>query len=214
MKPTTRAETKISADASSFRLEAVLLQQSGLWKSVAHASCSMIQAERRYGQIEKEALAITWACQRFSEYVLGRRFIDHKPLIPLLNTRHLDALPPRVVRFRLQLAKFDYVVNHVPGKFLYTAEALSRAPVPEIGDSDLSATICGIVQYSLPASKGRLEEYMEAQKQDPILSQACQYCESERPDRKFIPPMLIPYFQARECLIVCNNLLLFNDLLG
>ena len=103
-KPTTLiiydpgAETKISADASSFRLGAVLLQQSeGLWKPIAYASRSMTQAERRYAQIEKGALAITWACQRFSDYVLGRRFTmesDHKPLIPLLNTKHLDALPP------------------------------------------------------------------------------------------------------------------------
>ena len=224
-KPTTLiiydpgAETKISADASSFGLGAVLLQQSeGLWKPIAYASRSMTQAERRYAQIEKEALAITWACQRFSDYVLGRRFTiesDHKPLIPLLNTKHLDALPPRVVRFRLRLAKFDYVVNHVPGKFLYTADALSRAPIPETGDSDLEeevqAFVDGVTQYSLPASKGRLEEYMEAQKQDPILSQVCRYCESEWPDKKFIPPVLIPYYQARESLTVCNDLLLFNE---
>lgn len=119
----------------------------------------MTQAER-YAQIEKEALAITWACQRFSDYVLGRRFTiesDHKLLIPLLNTKHLDALPPRVIQFCLRLAKFDYVINHVLGKFLYTADALSRAPVPETGDSDLEeevqSIVDGVTQYSLPASK-------------------------------------------------------------
>ena len=52
---------------------------------------------------------------------------------------------------------------------------------------------------------------MEAQKQDPILSQVCQYCESEWQEKKFIPPVLIPYFQARESLTVCNDLLLFNE---
>ena len=163
------AEIKISADASSFRLGAVLFQQSeGLWKPVAYAyaSLSMIQAERRYAQIEK-VLAITWAYQKFSNYVLGRRFTiesDHKPMILLLNIEHLDALPPRIVQFRLWLAKFDDVVNHVPGKFLYSADALSRAPIPETGDSDLEevqAFVDGVTQYSLPASKDRLEEYME-----------------------------------------------------
>ena len=93
MKPTTLllydpgANVKISTDASSFGLGAVLLQQSeGSWKPVAYASRSMTQAERRYAQIEKEALAITWVCQRFSDHVLGCRFTtesDHKPLIPL-----------------------------------------------------------------------------------------------------------------------------------
>lgn len=61
MKPTTMllydpgANVKISADASSFGLGAVLFQQSeGSWKPVAYASRSMIQAERRYAQIERK----------------------------------------------------------------------------------------------------------------------------------------------------------------
>ena len=29
------------------------------------------QAESRYAQIEKEALALTWSCEKFSNYVLG-----------------------------------------------------------------------------------------------------------------------------------------------
>jgi len=60
--------------------------------------------ERRYAQIEKEALASTWACKRFSNYILGQRFMIeyyHKPLIPLLNSKQLDDLPPRIVWFRL-----------------------------------------------------------------------------------------------------------------
>ena len=177
----------------------------------------MTQAERRYAQIEKEALAITWACQRFSDYVLGRRFTiesDHKPLIPLLNTIHLDALPPCVVRFRLCLAKFDYIVAHVPGNFLYTADALSRAPIPETGDSELEdevqVFVDGVMQYSLPASKGRLEEYKEAQELDPLLSQVRQYCESKWPEKKIIHPESIPYYQARNSFTGCNDLLLFN----
>ena len=103
------ANTKISADASSFGLGAVLLEQSkDSWKPVAYASRSMSPTERRYAQIEKEALAVTWACEKFADYILGRRFqikSDHKPLIPILSTKHLDNLPPRVLRFRLRLAR-------------------------------------------------------------------------------------------------------------
>ena len=32
----------------------------------------MTETEKRYAQIEKEALAATWACEWFSNYVLGR----------------------------------------------------------------------------------------------------------------------------------------------
>ena len=93
------AETKLSADASSFGLGAVLLQKSGeVWKPVAYASRSLSEMEQHYAQIEKEALATTWACEKFSTYLIGKMFdveTDHKPLVPLLNTKHLDDLPPQ-----------------------------------------------------------------------------------------------------------------------
>lgn len=124
-----QAETKVSADASSFGMGAVLLQQDGqTWKPVAYASRALSDTEKRYAQIEKEALATTRACEKFSTYILGRSFLiesDHKPLIPLLNTKHLDDLPPRILRFQLRLAKYEYKANHVPGKLLYVADTLS-----------------------------------------------------------------------------------------
>ena len=124
-----RAPTKVSADASSYGLGAVLLQQVGdEWKPVAYASRSMSETERRYAQIEKEALTVTWACDKFSDYILGRSFqieTDHKPLVPLLSAKELDSLLPRVLRFQLRLARYGYSIQHVPGKLLYTADALS-----------------------------------------------------------------------------------------
>ena len=95
----------------------------------------MTETEERYARIEKEALATTWACEKFSNYFLGCHFVietDHKPLVPLLSFNHLDDLPPRVLRFRLQLTILNYSIKHVPGKLLYTADTLSHAPLPTI----------------------------------------------------------------------------------
>ena len=58
----------------------------------------MTGTESRFAQIEKEALATTWACEKFSTYVLGMKFLietDHKPLVPLLGTKHLDSVCPQ-----------------------------------------------------------------------------------------------------------------------
>jgi len=60
----------------------------------------MTETECRYAQIEKKVLAVTWACEKFSAYILGCEFeieSDHKPLIPLLTSKALDNLPLRVL---------------------------------------------------------------------------------------------------------------------
>ncbi|GFR65841.1 Pol polyprotein [Elysia marginata] len=64
----TRLETKVSSDASKFGLGSVLFQKKGEdWKHVMFASRSMTSTEQRYAQIEMEALAATWAFEKFSD---------------------------------------------------------------------------------------------------------------------------------------------------
>jgi len=68
------------------------------------------------------------------------RFIiqtDHKPLVSLLEgLKQLDALSPRIQRFRMRLMRYSYTIAHVPGKDLTIADTLSQAPAssPSIVD--------------------------------------------------------------------------------
>ena len=212
------AETKVSADASSFGLGAVLLQsKNSTWKPVAYASRSLSDAEKRYAQIEKEALATTWGCEKFSTYLIGKSFqieTDHKPLVPLLNTKHLDDLPPRILRFRLRLAKYSYIAKHIPGKLLYAADALSRSPVGTQEDKELQDEVQAYVNHitmpSLPASIQVLEKYRKAQMEDTECRQAREFCQSQWPRKGSFSGQLKPYWKVRSSLTVCEDLLLYN----
>ncbi|GFR99768.1 Pol polyprotein [Elysia marginata] len=113
-------ETIVAADASNAGLGAVLLQvqSDGSRRPVSYISRSLTAAEKNYAVIEKESLAATWASERFSDYILGGRYTietDHKPLVPLLSSKELHKLPPRIQRFRLRLMQFQSEVIHVPG---------------------------------------------------------------------------------------------------
>ena len=93
----------------------------------------MTDTERRYSQIEKEAFALVWACEKFHDHVLGKHIdlkTDHKPLVLLMSTTTLDSLPPQVPWFRLRLMRFYYSICHVAGQYLYTADTLLHARFP------------------------------------------------------------------------------------
>ena len=76
-----KEEVTTEADASQFRLGAVLYQQG---QPVAWASRTLTKTERNYAQIEKEMLALVYACERIDHYLHGKKSInaltDHKPL--------------------------------------------------------------------------------------------------------------------------------------
>ena len=216
----SKAETKVSADASSYGLGAVLLQKSGaVWRPVAYASRALSDTEGRYAQIEKEALALTWACERFSKYLLGRSFFvetDHKPLVPLFSSKHLDNLPPRILRFRLRLAWYSFTISHVPGKLLYTADALSRSPCQN-GDKNSKEleeeveTYISAIVSTLPATAQRLSQYRDEQLKDPVCALVAEYCRTSWPAKQTVKPELIPYWKVRGSLTMHDGLLLYDD---
>ena len=71
-----KQKTRISADSSSYGIGEVLLQKQSdnLWKLVAYTSRALTSTESHFVQVEKEALACTWATERFSDYVLGKHY--------------------------------------------------------------------------------------------------------------------------------------------
>ena len=74
-------EVTLQCDASQSGLGAALLQKG---QPVAYASRALTPVETRYAQIEKELLAIVFACERFDTYIYSRDVVavetDHKPV--------------------------------------------------------------------------------------------------------------------------------------
>ena len=73
--------------------------------SQLHMPARASDTETRYTNIERELLAIVFACQQFNTYVLGRPFTvesDHKPL-EMIHQKSLASVPPRLQRMLLQL---------------------------------------------------------------------------------------------------------------
>ena len=180
-------ETSLSADASSYGLGAVLLQKQpdGELRTVAYDSRAMPGLEQLHAQIEKEALATTWACERYGNFLIGKTFhiyTDRKPLVSLLGQKTLDELPPIIQRFRMRLMRFRYCISHVPGKDLITADTLSRAPVvnsqqPEDKSfQDECQAYVDAVISALPVTYKRLLEIKQAQADNATCQNIQEFC--------------------------------------
>ena len=176
----------------------------------------MTLTEQRYAQIKKEALALTWACERFSDYLIGLDFhvqTDHKPLVPLFSTKALEQLPLRVQRFRLRMMRYHFTISHVPGKDLIVADMLSRAPTstPTIVDQQFHQegnAFINMVIHGLPASDQQLETIKAQQQQDEVCQQIKAYCDKGWPARQALPGAVKPFYPVSTEISVQGGLLM------
>lgn len=125
-------------DASPWGLGAVLVQAKEDRvdsppenRIIACASKSLTCAESRYPQLHREALAIVWAMERFSYYLLGRKFIlrsDNEALLFMTKKAHKDVgkrILSRAEGWLLRMDHFQFEFEHVKGKD-NIADAASR----------------------------------------------------------------------------------------
>ena len=190
-------------------------QASGELQPVAYISRPMTPTEKRYAQIEKEALAFTWACEHISDYLVGLCFhiyTDHKRLVPLFSTKSLEELPLCVQQFRMRMMHFDFTISHVPGKELTIADTLSRAPASSSPadmelEQEATAYVNSVVE-NFPATEQRLQEIRECQQADTTCQKIVKYCKSGWPEKGALPSDVKPFHTASSQLSVEHGVLL------
>ena len=193
----------VQADASQRGLGTYLIQDG---QPIAFASKSLTDTETRYANIERELLAIVFACQRFNTYVLGRPFTvesNHKPL-EMIHQKSLASAPPRLQRMLLQLQRYDLVIRYKPGKEILLADAMSRCPSHSSEEIKLDMR----VNY-IAFNKAWIAKLKEATWEDPILSTVCQLTQQGWPhQRRHTPRMARHYWDFRDELSIDEGLLL------
>lgn len=199
----------IQCDSSSVGLGAVLLQDG---HPVVYASKTLSATERKYAQIEKETLAILFACRKFEMYIIGKPVTvqtDHQPLIRIFQKPLVEA-PLRIQRMLLALQRYDTTLRFTPGKEVVIADMLSRAAIADGDETSKEIYDVYALEY-IPISDDRIQQIKMESKQDPEIQTIIQFVIDGWPSRAEVPESLQVYWPFRDEFNTHNGLVFRND---
>lgn len=119
----------LRTDASDFGVGAVLLQVDDTitppqYQPIQFVSQKLSPQATRWSTIEKEAYAVYFGVKSFAYYLIGKPFLlqtDHA------NLQWMEAsVVPKILRWRIYLQSFQFVIQHIAGKANTVADWLSR----------------------------------------------------------------------------------------
>ena len=138
-------EIVIESDASQKGLGACILQDG---KPVNFSSRSLIDAETRYCNLEREMLSVAWAVNHYRLYVYGRRFkivSDYNPLQQIIKKDIRDSTT------RLQRLLLYFTIEYKKGVEMHISDCLSRCvppPAPNQGSVFPETSQIGIFEVA------------------------------------------------------------------
>ena len=196
----------IETDASIKGLGAVLLQEG---RPVRFLSKSLTATEAGYSNIERELLAVLFACEKLHVYTFGRKVdlnTDHKPLESIFQ-KPISLAPARLQRMLLRLSKYDIQVKYVGAKHVLLADTLSRLLEP--GKSKEIPGLDVKIAQVMSIMPTRLENLQEETKSDHILTELRQLIMTGWPESmQDLPQDIHPFWCFRDGLVMKGNRIL------
>ena len=208
----------LACDASAYGIGAVIQHTTpdGKEHPVAYASRSLSPAEKKYSQIEKEALSLVFGIKKFHQYLWGRQFdliTDHRPLLTLFGEH--KGLPTmaaaRIQRWAIILSAYDYHILYRQSEKHSNADRLSRVPLPETKDAGtetMSAYIDALVCKHLEGAPLGARQIAKSTRNDPEFSRLHRYVMEGWP--KEIPEELKVFHKRKDELSVEQGCVLWG----
>jgi len=210
---------KIQCDASKDSVGCCLLQNN---KPVYFASRSLSPSECNFAQIEKELLAVCFACSKFHNYIYGHHdvtiFTDHMPLLSIINKPMDKIRNNRLRRLKLKLFIYKFELRYLQGKLMYIADYLSRCgvssdPVSQDFENALKDVIhsIGTQEKTLTFSDEKLETFQNETRNDPVLGKVIGYQAQNWPKSINCGGELNHFFKLRNDIEFDNGLLYYDN---
>ena len=141
----------LSTDASNTAVAAILSQNC---RPVAFMSRRLSTAQKRWSPAELEGYAVVQACQQFRHFLTSRPFTvqcDQHGFVQALNSTSSRAVKnAKFARWRMELAEFDFSIQHIPGILNTAADALSRGVSTVSMDKEFQLVKSRHEQYGHP----------------------------------------------------------------
>ncbi|UYV65309.1 K02A2.6-like [Cordylochernes scorpioides] len=191
----------LSCDASGVGISAVLSQVQGDndIRPVAFASRTLTPAEKKYSQLEREALGIVFVVTKFRNYFLGNSFTlstDHKP-------------------WAIILSAYQYKIEYIKGNSNTEADVLSQLSmfIPEQNpkEHDSEPVEMVLLMDALDTSPFTYDDIRARLPGDPALRQALDHTIQGWSEETPKEMELMPYWSRRYELGACEGLLFWGN---